>query len=79
MSPNPQQHAAKRRLSPQQSRKLVLDVARVALRNGEWRLALGLLVWPPGWSHTRLEAWREVLPVESLLDAEDFEVLRDAD
>jgi len=37
------------------NRKIQWDVARVALHNHEWRLALALLIWPSGWSHTRLE------------------------
>lgn len=36
-------------------RKLARDIAWVALRHGDLRLALAVLIWPPGWSHTRLE------------------------
>jgi hypothetical protein len=32
------------------------DVALHSLRRGEIRLALGILVWPSGWSHTRRDA-----------------------
>lgn len=40
------------------SRKVARDVARVAFRNGEWRLALAVLIWPSGWSHTKNEVNR---------------------
>lgn len=44
--------AATRRKS---GRKLVRDIAWNELRNGRIRMALAVLIWPPGWAHTRLE------------------------
>jgi hypothetical protein len=41
--------------SGKRGRKVARDVARIEFRKGNIRLALAILLWPPGWSHTRLE------------------------
>jgi len=42
-------------LSDRQRRKIKRDVAWRTFLSGDTRLALALLLWPAGWSHTRLD------------------------
>jgi hypothetical protein len=44
----------KRERSAATSRKIAWDVARVEFRNRRFRLALAVLIWPAGWSHTKV-------------------------
>jgi hypothetical protein len=42
-----------------QGKRIQRDAAWSAFLNHEYRLALGLLVWPLGWTHTRMRRVEE--------------------